>query len=162
RALEPAERARRRAAAAAGAPADCPPEWASWVARWRDTSTRQPRTRGHDYGSLLQVGRWLAATHPEVTSPERWTRELAAEDVAAGLWATGDKRVAGRKQLPLYPLELVRAVTLVWLFAGLRSDEIRRLRVGCIRWRHTGADGAHVGAPGAAPSQDAVCWLDVP
>ena len=30
-----------------------------------------------------------------------------------------------------YPIELVRAVTLTWLFAGLRSDEIARLRVGC-------------------------------
>jgi len=32
-----------------------------------------------------------------------------------------------------YPLEMVRAVVLVWLFAGLRSDELRRLRAGCIR-----------------------------
>ena len=92
-ALEPAERVRRRARAAAGTPADCPPEWVHWAARWRATSTRQPRTRRHDYGSLLQVGRWLAATHPEVTSPEHWTRDLAAEYVAAvdratvGQWA---------------------------------------------------------------------------
>lgn len=35
---------------------------------------------------------------------------------------------------PYYPLELVRAIVLVWLFAGLRSDEIHRLRLGCIRW----------------------------
>ena len=31
---------------------------------------------------------------------------------------------------PWYPLELVRAVALLWLFAGLRVDEILRLRVG--------------------------------
>ena len=37
-----------------------------------------------------------------------------------------------------YPLELVRAVTLTWLFSGQRSDEIARLRVGCIRWQHDG------------------------
>jgi hypothetical protein len=33
-----------------------------------------------------------------------------------------------------YPIELIRAVTLTWLFSGLRSDEIARLRMGCIRW----------------------------
>lgn len=32
-----------------------------------------------------------------------------------------------------YPLEMFRALSLVWLFAGLRSDEIVRLRVGCAR-----------------------------
>ena len=34
---------------------------------------------------------------------------------------------------PCYPIELIRAITLVWLFVGQRSDEIARLRVGCIR-----------------------------
>jgi hypothetical protein len=32
-----------------------------------------------------------------------------------------------------YPIEMIRAVTVVWLFAGIRGDEIRRLRVGCVR-----------------------------
>ena len=40
----------------------------------------------------------------------------------------------------------------VWLFAGLRSDEILRLRVGCVRWQ-----SIH-DAQGAEP----VCLLDVP
>ncbi|NJL56737.1 hypothetical protein HC928_17475, partial [bacterium] len=35
---------------------------------------------------------------------------------------------------PAYPLEMVRALALVWVFGGLRSDEMRRLRVGCVRW----------------------------
>jgi integrase len=30
---------------------------------------------------------------------------------------------------------LVRALVVTWLFAGLRWDELRRLRVGCIRWQ---------------------------
>jgi integrase len=47
---------------------------------------------------------------------------------------------------------MVRAVTLVWLFAGLRQNEIRRLRVGCIRY----------GAAEPASGSDAVCLLDVP
>lgn len=34
-----------------------------------------------------------------------------------------------------YPLTLVKAVAILWLFGGLRRDEIIRLRVGCIRWQ---------------------------
>ena len=51
-----------------------------------------------------------------------------------------------------YPVQCVRALAVVWLFAGLRSDEILRLRVGCVRWQ-TMHD-----APGAEP----VCLLDIP
>jgi len=47
-----------------------------------------------------------------------------------------------------YPLELVRAEAMLWLFAGLRLDEISRLRVGAVRW-----DPA---------DRSAVCLLDVP
>ena len=57
-------------------------------------------------------------------------------------------------------MELIRAVTLTWLFSGLRSNEISRLRVGCVRWQHDGqpipGDSADVHA------EDAVCLLDVP
>ena len=60
---------------------------------------------------------------------------------------------AGRK----HPIELLRALALVWLFGGLRSDEIARLRVGCIRWQH----GARPAAE-AASGDAAVCLLDVP
>ena len=47
-----------------------------------------------------------------------------------------------------YPIEMIRAVTLVWLFAGIRADEIRRLRVGCVRWQ--------------PDNESSVCFLDVP
>ena len=59
-----------------------------------------------------------------------------------------------------YPMELIRAVTLTWLFSGLRSDEITRLRVGCVRWRHDG----HPISPDAPDvlAEEAVCLLDVP
>lgn len=59
-----------------------------------------------------------------------------------------------------YPLELVRALAFLWLFAGLRSDEMVRLRLGCIRWQRQ--EGS---APGSTPetaSQDAICLLEVP
>jgi integrase len=34
-----------------------------------------------------------------------------------------------------YPLSFVRALAIVWLFGGLRWNEMRRLRLGCIRWQ---------------------------
>jgi integrase len=33
-----------------------------------------------------------------------------------------------------YPIEMVRALVGVWLFAGLRIDEIRRLELDCVVW----------------------------
>lgn len=59
-----------------------------------------------------------------------------------------------------YPLELVRAVTITWLFAGLRSNEIVRLRVGCVRWQH---DNTTITAGSEEVlARDAVCLLDIP
>lgn len=59
-----------------------------------------------------------------------------------------------------YPMELIRAVMLTWLFSELRSEEISRLRLGCVRWQHDGqpipGDSADILA------DDAVCLLDVP
>ncbi len=216
--------------------------WRSWCDRWLEHSTLQSRDHVHMY--LLKVGRWLAAEHPDVGSPEQWTRELAVEYVAAvdrmktGEWGTSwakhnpsrvgkpsqprskDHQIyAGRvffkdlqewgwipqrfdpgrclrtpksvanligpdprviddaiwaklvaagidlraEDLPtnsyLYPLELLRALAAVWLLAGLRSDEVSRLRLGCVRWQREdvtqpGSDEAHL--------KDAVCFLDVP
>lgn len=60
-------------------------------------------------------------------------------------------RAIGRGRGSLfYPVELVRAVAHLWLFAGLRSDEIHRLPVGCIRWQHDRETDADI------------CLLDVP
>jgi len=52
-----------------------------------------------------------------------------------------------------YPLSMVRALTLVWLFCGLRTDEIRRLRLGCTRedWN-----------PGSGETSAKICHLNVP
>jgi integrase len=58
-----------------------------------------------------------------------------------------------------YPLEMVRAVAVVWCFAALRSDEIVRLRVGCVRWQH---EDVSVPETGEILPRDAVCFLDVP
>jgi integrase len=90
-------------------------------------------------------------------------RVIADEVWAKLLWAglnleTADlpEARAGR----FYPFELVRALTLTWLFSGQRSDEITRLRVGCIRWQHDGAPTARDSPQVLA--RDAVCLLDVP
>ena len=60
---------------------------------------------------------------------------------------------------PWYPIEMVRALAMVWLFAGLRANEIRRLRVGCVRWQR---EDVAVPGTGETLPQDAVCLLDVP
>jgi hypothetical protein len=57
-----------------------------------------------------------------------------------------------------YPFELVRAMTLVWLFAGLRANEIQRLRVGCTRLQAPTHEKTSI-APG---SKKKVCLLHVP
>jgi hypothetical protein len=49
---------------------------------------------------------------------------------------------------------------LTWLFSGQRSDEIARLRIGCLRWQHDGA--AIAGDSANVLARDAVCLLDVP
>ena len=57
-----------------------------------------------------------------------------------------------------YPAAMVRALVVVWLFSGLRRDEIVRLRLGCIRWQANGDDGGSEGANG----KRRVCLIDVP
>ncbi|MFE3270757.1 hypothetical protein [Streptomyces sp. NPDC059215] len=59
-----------------------------------------------------------------------------------------------------YPFELVCAVSLTWLFSGPCSNEIARLRVGCIRWQLDGTPIA--GDSQQVLARDAVCLLDVP
>jgi integrase len=222
------------------------PTWTSWVERWHATSTLTPKVRSIIRTILAKAGRWLAATHPEITEPTQWTRSICAAWVAAvdrmsvGDYVQRRDALAGREGTPIsprtkahilmasrtffrdcqewewfprrfdpsralavprsvaaliatdprviaddlwakllwaglnleaedlpgnsadtyYPMELIRAVTLTWLFSGLRSDEITRLRMGCVRWQHDGhpipADASDVLA------EEAVCLLDVP
>ena len=54
-----------------------------------------------------------------------------------------------------YPVEIIRAVALIWLFGGLRSDEIARLRVGCARRRLAPSEER-------ADTEQHVCLLDIP
>ena len=90
-------------------------------------------------------------------------RVIADEVWAKLLWAGLNLETADLPEAQaghFYPFELVRAITLTWLFSGQRSDEIARLRVGCIRWQHDGAPIA--GDSPQVLARDAVCLLDVP
>jgi integrase len=228
-----------------------PAEWALLARHWFETSTLTRRVRLRNYYFLLNVGRWQAAKHPQVASPEQWTRDLAAECVAmvcemkcgewaerqdccnqpagkllapstranrlsalrtffrdlqewgliarrfdphrcftapktlralirpnprviaddvwakllwAGLNLTADdlpdvRRGGPGRKHSWYPIELIRALVMTWLFAGLRVNAILRLRVGCVRWQR---EDVTVQATGEVLPRDAVCFLEVP
>ncbi len=58
-----------------------------------------------------------------------------------------------------YPLALVRALAIVWVYSGLRSDEIVRLRMGCIRWQH---EDITIPETGDLVPKEAFCFLTIP
>jgi len=104
-------------------------------------------------------GRSLALPRSVKSKIARKPRVIADDVWARLLWAglrleLDDLPRAGRDgvQGHAYPLEYIRAVALVWLFAGLRSDELSRLRVGCVRWQQSSSGAA----------ERPVCLLDVP
>ena len=57
------------------------------------------------------------------------------ELVWAGMNLEESDLPCGRYGAFLYPFQMVRALTIAWLFTGLRSNEVLRLRVGAIRWK---------------------------
>jgi integrase len=95
----------------------------------------------------------LIGPDPRVIADDAWAKLLWA---GLNLSSTDLPIHATTRGVPWYPLELVQAVTLLWLFGGLRVDEILRLRVGAIRWQHDHIEPAENGSAGA------VCLLDVP
>ena len=124
---------------------------------FRDCQEWEWLPRRFNPSTALSVPRSVAAligTNPRVIADEVWAKLL---------WAglnLKQEDLPGNRASSFYPLELVRAVTLTWLFSGLRSDELSRLRVGCVRWQHQGLP-----IPGDSPdvlAADAVCLLDVP
>jgi hypothetical protein len=124
---------------------------------FRDLQEREQIPRRFDPARALAVPRSIAA----LLGPDP---RVIADDIWAKLMRAGLNLEAG--DLPqaragdFYPLQLVRAVTLAWLFSGQRSDEITRLRVGCVRWQHDGA--AIAGDSDQVLARDAACLLDVP
>ena len=101
----------------------------------------------------------LIGPNPRTIADDVW-----AKLVWAGLNLTADdlpKRGSPRWNFRSisYPIEMCRALAITWLFAGLRNNEICRLRLGCIRWQKDA-----VTIPGTTDTLpvDAVCLLDVP
>lgn len=124
---------------------------------FRDCQEWEWIPRRFDPARALAVPRSVSAligTDPRVIADDVWAKLLWA-----GLnLEPGD--LPGGSADSYYPMPLTRAVTLTWLFSGLRSDEITRLRVGCVRWQH---DGAPIAADSCdVLADDAVCLLDVP
>jgi integrase len=124
---------------------------------FRDCQEWEWIPRRFDPARALGVPRSISAligTDPRVIADDVWAKLLHA-----GLNIEASD-FPGTHAGSYYPVELIRALTLTWLFSGLRSDEISRLRTGCVRWQHDGQ-------PVAANSRDilandAVCLLDVP
>jgi len=92
--------------------------------------------------------------NPRDLDPYRW-----AKLVHAALNLTQEDLPRGSKGVIQYPLELVRAVAVVWVYSGLRADEIVRLQVGCVRWQR---EDVTIAETGEVLPREAVCFLTVP
>jgi len=104
--------------------------------------------------SIPRSIRQMIKPHPRVVSKDLWAKIL---------WAAMNLQKEDlplpNNNIPYYPLEMVRALAIVWCFAALRGDEIRRLRVGCIRWQY---EDVMIPETGEILPKDAVCFLDIP
>ena len=94
---------------------------------FRDCQEWEWFPRRFDPARALAVPRSISAligTDPRVIADDVWAKLL---------WAGLNLEAAdlpGTRAGTYYPIELIRALTLTWLFSGLRSDEISRLRAG--------------------------------
>lgn len=98
-------------------------------------------------------------------SPKQIDDTVWAKLLAAGLSFNSDDldspNTCGERP-HWYPAEMIRALAVVWLFCGLRKDDIRSLRVGCIRWiepDQVKPDGDETPTPDL---EGRICLLDIP
>lgn len=102
----------------------------------------------------------LIGPDPRIIADDIWAKLLwAGLNLAESDFPAANYQVGMQGRQPFYPTELTRALSIVWLFAGLRSDEIKRLRVGCVRWQR---EAVPVSGEEEPLSADKVCWLDIP
>jgi integrase len=103
----------------------------------------------------------LIGPNPRVIDSDIWAKllwaglNITSYDLPQKMFIPDDKN----SSFNWYPLEMIKAIILVWLFAGLRRNEICRLRLGCVRWIQN--DITIPGTDEIIP-KDAVCYLDVP
>ncbi|MDV1567206.1 site-specific integrase, partial [Raoultella planticola] len=83
---------------------------------------------------------------PRVVADDIWSKL-----VWAGLNLQEQDLHYGEQLYYRYPFSMVRALCVLWLFGGLRRDEILRMRTGCIRWQNDEHQGG-----------SRICLLDVP
>ncbi len=103
--------------------------------------------------ALPRSVRALIGPAPRVVADDQWAKLVWAgmNLVVANIQAVAPG--ASKARVAHYPIEMVRALAHLWLFGALRSDEIHRLPVGCIRWqRDAGTEATSV----------PTCLLDVP
>jgi integrase len=123
---------------------------------FRDLQEWEWIPRRFDPGRLFATPRSIMALigpAPRTVSDDVWARIIWA-----GMNLTSEELFSSMGT-PYYPLEFVRALAAIWLFDGLRSDEIVRLRLGCIRWQQ---DEVLVQSTGEILHPGTVCLLDVP
>lgn len=121
-------------------------------------------TRHFDPARVLSTPRAIQALispNPRVIANDQWAKLLWAglHLIETDLPSTGANVMQADSRRTVYPLALVKATAIAWLFSGLRSDELVRLRVGCIRWQHPGIPAA---ATTHTAGDGATCLLDVP
>lgn len=113
-------------------------------------------SRRFDPGRVLATPRSVKALigpAPRTIAADVWAKLLWA-----GLSLTAEDLPRSGSSI-YYPVEFLRALSAVWLFAGLRSDEIVRLRLGCSRWQQ---QDIAVASTGETLPKGAVCLLDIP
>ena len=91
----------------------------------------------------------LAGVNPRTIDDAVWLKLV---------WASLNLEEEDRLSEIHYPIELLRAVAVIWTHAGLRGNEILRLRQGCARAQ----DDAVVDEAGGVTPAGTLCYLDVP
>ena len=130
---------------------DCQ-EW-EWIPRRFD-----PRRALATPRSLLA----LIGPDPRILENDVWAKllwaglNLTQDDIES---RTHPRYKDPEKRYVSYPLKMVQAMTLVWLFCGICSDEWSRLRVGCIRWQQ---EDLSIPWTQEVLPKDTVCLLHIP
>lgn len=109
------------------------PQWVEWCFRWHELAVHHtPEERNRYLHIFLKVGRWLAHTHPDITTPAQWTTDLALDWVVTvtsllriGDYCSTSERVhfSGKKGNPLRPATQHQHIVAVrTFFADLQDD----------------------------------------